>query len=67
MAGTRVGKYKFGPGPLNTNSGPGPVHTNSGPGPVTTTMAPGLVNTNSGPGLGAKQRAGGRKIQTPVL
>ena len=27
IAGARVGKYKLGPGPVNTNGGPGPVNT----------------------------------------
>ena len=57
----------FWPGSLNTHWGPGPVNTNWQPGSVNTNLGPGPVNTNLGPGPepGAKQRAGGRKIQIP--
>ena len=47
----RVSKYKFGPGPLNTNLEPGQVNTYLGPG---------LLNTNWGPGPGAGDQAKGR-------
>ena len=68
---------RWGPGPVNTNLVPGPVNTKWGPGPVNarwglgsvnTNWRPGPVNTNWVPGLGpvAKQRAGGREIQTPI-
>ena len=57
----------WGPGPVNANWGPGPVNTNWGPGPVNTNWGPGPVNTNCEPGPSAKQRAGGREIQIPVL
>ena len=55
--------------PVNTHWGPGPVNTNWGPGPVNTNLVPEPVNTNWGPepGLGAKQRAGGREIQIPLI
>ena len=59
-----AGKYKFG---VNSKWGPGPVNTNLGPGPVNTNLGPGPVNANWGPGPGAKQRARGWEIQTPVL
>ena len=55
------------PGLLNTNWGPGPINTNWGPGPVNANRGPGPVNTNWGPGLGAKERAGGREMQIPLL
>ena len=49
--GARAGKHKVGDGQKKKNWEPGPVNTNWGPG--------------SGPG--AKQRAGGREIQTPFF
>ena len=56
------------PGPVNKYLGPGPVNTNWGPGLVNTNWGPGPVNKNwrgRALGLGAKQMAGGRKIQIP--
>ena len=55
----------LGPGPVNTNLVPGLVNTNWGPGPVNTNLVSGPVNTNWRLGPGAKQRAGGQKIQIP--
>ena len=63
--GVRAGKYKFGPGLLNTNWGPGSLNTNCQAGPVNTNwgseqvntkLGPGLINTNWWPGPGAKKR-----------
>ena len=55
--------------PVDANLVPGPVNTNLVPGPVNTNLVPEPVNTNWGPepGLGAKQRAGGREIQIPLI
>ena len=54
--GARVGKCKFGQGPVNTDLAPGSVNTNWEPGPANSSWGPKPVN-NWEPGSGAGRRA----------